>query len=252
MRPRATWIHRFSTGLFALSTLVVVQAHAVAETLPLARAIDAEIQKALDVKKIPASPLADDAEFLRRVYLDITGRIPTFEQATAFLDGKESDKRTKLIDELLSRPEYGRHFATIWRDLLVDRTNEMNQVRSGFSWEFVDWMTESLNKDRGWNQIVSDMLTAQGEAKQKPASLFLLANRMNEFPRPENIVGSAGKLFMGMHIRCAQCHNHPFVAEWKQDDFWGFAAFFGQVRDITTDGNGGSLRPPFLGDAQFG
>ncbi|MCE9532799.1 MAG: DUF1549 and DUF1553 domain-containing protein, partial [Planctomycetes bacterium] len=205
--------------------------------------IDLEIQKKLDAQKIPASPLADDAEFLRRAYLDLNGRIPKIEETNAFLASTETDKRAKLIDQLLEQPEYGRHFATIWRDLMVDRTNEMGQVRQGFSWEFIDWAAGSFNKGRGWNEIVTDMLTAAGEAKTNPASTFVLANRMNEFPRPENLVGSASKLFMGVALRCAQCHDHPYVKEWKQDDFWGVAAFFGQLRDVTTDSNGGSQKP---------
>jgi hypothetical protein len=216
------------------------------EPSAVVRQIDQIIQARLDQQKVPASPPADDAEFLRRVYLDLTGRIPTYEQTTAFLARTEADKRARLIDELLSRPEYGQHFATIWRDLMVDRSAEMSQVRQLFSWDFITWLADAFNQGRGWNDIVTAMLTAEGEAKKNPAATFILANRMNEFPRPENLVGSAGKLFMGMHIRCAQCHNHPYVESWKQDDFWGMAAFFGQLRDITTDPNGGSRAPTFV------
>jgi hypothetical protein len=217
-----------------------------AETVALTKQIDRFIQERLDEGKIPASPLADDAEFLRRVYLDLTGRIPSHEQTTAFLDSKDADKRTKLIDELLSRPEYGLHFATLWRDLMVDRSAEKSQVRQNFSWEFVNWLAEQFNKGRGWNAIVTDLLTAEGEAKSNPATTFVLTNRMNDFPRPEDMVGMAGRLFMGIHIRCAQCHDHPNVDEWKQDDFWGVAAFFGQVRDHGREQNGNARNPVFL------
>jgi hypothetical protein len=211
----------------------------------LARAIDAEIQKKLDENKVPVSPQAEDAEFLRRVYLDITGRIATLDQTNAFLANSETDKRAKLIDELLARPEYGRDFATIWRDLLVDRSPEMGRARD-YSWKFVDWLAEGFNRDRGWNETVKAMLTAEGAAVENPATLFILANVGNDdIPRAENITRSIGKLFMGMQIACAQCHNHPFVKEWKQDDFWGIAAFFGQIRDHTFNGNGGSPKPTY-------
>lgn len=209
-------------------------------------AIDRIIEQRLEQEKVPASPLADDAEFLRRVYLDVTGRIPTCEQAVAFLDSKEPDRRAKLIDELLARPEYGFHFANIWRDLIVDRSSEQSQVRQLYSWEFVNWLADNFNKGKGWDDIVAEMLTAEGAAKENPAATFIMANRMNEFPRPEDLVGMAGKLFMGVNIRCAQCHDHPQVEEWKQDDFWGMAAFFGQLRDHGMGPNGVSRNPAFF------
>jgi hypothetical protein len=214
-----------------------------AEPLQVAQQIEQQIQAKLAEARIPASPAADDAEFLRRVYLDITGRIPTCDQAVAFLDDNSADKRAKLIDELLNRPEYGLHLATIWRDLMIDRSSDMNGVRSNYSWEFVTWLARQLNDDRGWNEIVTDMLVAEGEAKTNPATTLILANRMNDFPRPEILIGSVGKLFLGIQIGCAQCHDHPYVNEWHQDDFWGLAAFFSQLRDHNMDANGGSRAP---------
>ncbi len=237
---------RVRLGLTLLMLLGPAVNQVPAETPRLTQQIDRFIQERLDRDKVPASPLADDAEFLRRVYLDITGRIPTYEQTTAFLDSKQPDKRARLIDELLARPEYGLHFATIWRELIVDRSPENSQVRQAFSWELIGWMAEGFNKGRGWNEIVSDLLTAEGEAKKNPATTFVLANRMNNFPRPADLVSMTGKLFMGTQIRCAQCHNHPFVEEWKQDDFWGVAAFFSQVRDHGMKPDGSTPTPSFF------
>jgi hypothetical protein len=233
---------RLSAALFILGSL----AGSSGAAEPLAGQIDRLIQERLDQAKVPASSLADDAEFLRRVYLDLVGRPPTYEQATAFLDSKEPDRRAKLIDELLARPEYGLYFATIWRDLLVDRGAENQQTRQGFSWEFITWLAEGFNKGRGWNEIVTDMVAAEGEAKTNAALTFTLANRMNNFPRPADLVGSAGRFFMGIQIRCAQCHDHPYVQDWKQDDFWGMAAFFAQVRDHGQENDGTSRNPAFF------
>jgi hypothetical protein len=221
-------------------------ARAQAPASDISRKIDELIQERLQKATIPASPRADDAEFLRRVYLDLTGRIPTYEQTTAFLSSTAPDKRTKLIDELLARPEYGQHFATIWRDLLVDRSMENSQVRQGFSWEFITWLADAFNKDRGWNEIVTAMLTAEGEAKKNPTTIFLLANRMNNFPRPADLASTTGRLFMGIQLRCAQCHDHPYVDAWSHDDFWGVAAFFGQLRDHGMEPDGNSRNPVFL------
>jgi hypothetical protein len=234
------WSFRKHAILIAMVTLVLGPSWSLgAEAPAVSRQIDQLIQERLDKAKIPASPLAEDAEFLRRVYLDLVGRIPTYEQTNAFLNSKEADKRAKLIDELLARPEYGVNFASIWRDLVVDRSAENSQARQNFSWEFVDWLAAGLNKGRGWNEIVTDMLVAEGDAKKNPATLLLLANRMNNFPRPADLASTVGKLFMGSQLRCAQCHDHPYVDQWGQDDFWGVAAFFSQVRDhgMLPDGN---------------
>lgn len=232
-------------SVLSLAILVPAAFGGERDARAVSRKIDELIQQRLDAAKVPASPVADDAEFLRRLYLDVLGRIPTFEQATAFLDSKDPERRAKLIEELLARPEYGVHFATAWRNLLVDRSAEQNQARQSFSWEFVDWLAAAFNKGRGWDAIVTDLLTAEGEAKKTPATLFLLANRMNNFPRPADIASSVGKLFMGSQLRCAQCHDHPYVDTWSQDDFWGVAAFFGQVRDHGMSPDGSTRDPVF-------
>src|SRR5436853_551123 len=82
------------------------------------------------------------------------------------------------------------------------------QVRQSFSWEFIDWLAARLNEDRGWDKIVAELMTAEGEAKSNPATLLLVANRMNNFPRPADLASTTGKLFMGLQLRCAQCHDH--------------------------------------------
>src|SRR5205814_807359 len=118
----------------------------VRDPAPTAAVIDAEIDKHLAASKVPASPQTDDAEFLRRVTLDLTGRIPTYQQTVAFLDSKNPDKRRKLIDELLDSPEYGEHFGTIWRNLLAGR-GELNVTGKGGGGNdaFRPWLAEQFN-----------------------------------------------------------------------------------------------------------
>jgi hypothetical protein len=194
----------------------------------LAATIDREVGHALAAAGVPASPLAGDAEFLRRAHLDLTGRIPSRDQAVRFLDSTDPYKRSKLIDELLAEPEYGRHFARIWTDLLVKRDFDNNKnLRSG---PFTDWLAEQFNKDRPWDQIVADLLTAKGSEEQSPATFFLLANQDNQQPSPSKLVGASANLFMGIQLQCAECHVHPFTSKWEQKDFWGLAAFFGHTR----------------------
>src|SRR5947209_14267708 len=160
-------MHAAVRYLIAAALMLTTLGSASAQT-KLSKEIDRLVQEQLDKAKLPASPRADDAEFLRRVYLDITGRIPTYEQTTSFLASTDADKRAKLIDELLSRPEYGVHFATIWRDRIVDRAPDNNQARQGYSWEFITWLADGFNKERGWNELVAGIVTAEGEAKTTP------------------------------------------------------------------------------------
>jgi hypothetical protein len=206
------------------------------DPVAVAAAIDRELDKRLAKEKIPASAAASDAEFLRRVYLDLTGRIPTAEQSAAFLDSKDPEKRKKLIDDLLASPEYGRHFGIIWSDLIVKR-DEANRVLNTTA--FKKWLADSFNENRGWDKIVRDMLTAEGASGESPATMFFVANRDMNAVAPAKVVGTTANLFMGIQLQCAQCHNHAFIREWKQTDFWGVAAFFSQTRS-----NGGAQNQP--------
>jgi hypothetical protein len=192
-----------------------------------ATAIDGCIDRGLRERGIPASPPADDAEFLRRVYLDLVGRIPNRQQVSAFLDSKEPNRRPKLIDDLLASAAYAEHFATIWRNLIVPREEGAKDkpIRDFFS----DWLAEQFLKNRGWNEIVKDMLVAEGQVAKVPQTEFLMANSDNFQPQPSRLTDATGRLFWGIQLRCAECHDHPF-AQWKQNDFWSTAAFFSRVR----------------------
>lgn len=195
----------------------------------VSKLIDAEIQKKLDENKLKPSPVTDDAEFLRRVYLDITGKIPPADKAVAFLDSTDPAKRAKVIDDLLASPDYGRHFAIIWRTNLVKRDIDNNRnLNAG---PFQDWLAGQFNENKNWDKIVQEILTAEGEVDKNPAAIFYLANRDMTRVDPAKITGAVSNMFMGVMMQCAECHNHPFVRQWKQTDFWGMAAFFGRVRD---------------------
>lgn len=222
--------------LAALSTLAVAglapaadgEAPAQRDVKPVVQRIDQEIQKQLDEAKLKPSPRTDDAEFLRRVYLDVTGKIPSAEKAAAFLDSQEPAKRAQLIDELLANSDYGRNFAIAWRTMLVKR-DEANRTLNPKA--FQDWLTEQFNQNKGWHKIVQEILTAEGATDKNPAGFFFLANRDMTRVDPAKVTGATFNLFLGVQMQCAECHNHPFVREWKQSDFWGMAAFFGRVRD---------------------
>lgn len=195
------------------------------EIAQVVQEIDAIILSRLAAEKItPATP-ASDSEFLRRVYLDITGKIPTAEQAAAFLDSTAPDKRAKLIEQLLASPEYGRHFADEWVRLLVPRNSDNRALRTQ---PLLDWLAEQFNQNRPWSEIVTALLTATGTQQENPAVTYFLANQ-----GLDQITNSVCKLFLGNQLQCAQCHNHPFT-NWKQNDYWAFAAFFSKVRADNT------------------
>ena len=208
------------------------------DPMPLAAAIDREVDQRLAEAKAPPSPPADDAEFLRRVTLDITGRIPTSERTRAFLADTDSQKRRRLIDELLASPDYGRHFGTVWRNRIMPPEAGKGGKPPPAD-RFSPWLAEQFNQDRPWNEIVAELLTVEGDIARNPQSGFVMANSEGFRPQADRLAASVARLFLGVQLQCAQCHNHPFTG-WTQADFWGTAAFFGRVR------NTGKKGPPFI------
>jgi hypothetical protein len=192
------------------------------DSAALARHIDKLIDQRLRADRIDPSPLADDAEFLRRVYLDLTGKIPPAERAAAFLDSKDPGKRARLIDELLASPDYGRHQADVWQALLLPRTSQAFRFRSFYP-PVIRWLEESFNANKPWDGMVREVLTASGPVDRGPG-FYYFANQS-----VDQLTDSFTKLFLGVQLQCAQCHNHPFT-DWKRDDYWGMAAFFMKVR----------------------
>jgi hypothetical protein len=209
-------------------------------------AIDREVDQRLAQEKLPVSPQADDAEFCRRVHLDLVGRIPTAVQAAAFLDSKDPAKRRRLIDELLASPDYGRHFGIIWSDLIVKRDDTNRALNTT---AFKKWLADAFNENRGWDKIVRDLLTAEGTSADKPTTTFFLANRDNNAVSPAKLVGTTANLFLGQQLQCAQCHTHPFIRGWKQTDFWGMAAFFSQTRSSVNRGANQRNNPITVGES---
>lgn len=206
--------------------------------MAVAAKIDADIQKRLDAEKVKPSPLADDVEFMRRAYLDITGQIPSADKARAFIDSKNPDKRRLLIDELLASPNFGKNYGIMWRNLIYNRNDDNRNLRHG---EFTDWLADGFNKGRGWDKTVYAIIMAEGQTNESPQGFFYMANRDMNLVDVGKVVGSINELFLGNQMACAQCHNHPFTKEWKRDDFWGMAAFFARVRDM---GPGSSPNKP--------
>jgi hypothetical protein len=186
----------------------------------VAAVIDSHIDRVLAENKIAASPTCSDADFVRRVYLDITGVIPTGSQAREFLDDQSPDKRAKLIDQLLAGSHYGRHMADVWMGLLVQRSSDNRRI----SFESLrTWLDEEFNKNAGWDKVVAELVTSSGDQEKHPAVGFFLSNNT-----VDKMTDEVCKVFLGLQLQCAQCHNHPFTG-WKQTEYWGMAQFFMKV-----------------------
>jgi hypothetical protein len=224
MTRRTTAMRRrvLALMLVLLATADANFAFAAKQNAPsLARQIDQAIDACLRAEKVPPSPRCDDAEFVRRVYLDITGHIPSAEKAAAFLDSRKPNKRAELIEELLASSDYGKHQADIWQALLLPRMSDNRAVPFD---KMTEWLEKGFNDNKPWDKMVRDILTAQGELDKNGAVTYFLANLT-----PDKLTDNATRVFLGVQLQCAQCHNHPFT-KWKQDEYWGMAAFFTKVR----------------------
>jgi Protein of unknown function (DUF1549)/Protein of unknown function (DUF1553) len=201
----------------------------------LVRGIDRHFAEFWARNEITPAPPADDAEFLRRLSLDLVGRIPTAAEARGFIASKDPDKRAKIIDELLARPGHLNFFATVLRQTWVPQTLDNPQIQFAAP-QFETWVRNRLRDRVPMDQMVREMLTVptlfagrRGQVFDQPGpdSPFLFM-QANEF-KPENVAAAASRLFLGVKIECAQCHNHPF-APYKKEQFWELAAFFAEVQ----------------------
>lgn len=169
---------------------------------------------------IPPSPLCDDSTFIRRVAIDITGQLPSADEARAFIESTDPQKRDKLIDRLLDSPGYGDYFANKWA--MVLRNQRVPQdVRVSF--RFHDWVRRSLQQNMPYNEFVRHIIAAEGDVSVNPAAAWY-----THVSSPDAQVEDTAQLFLGLRIQCARCHHHPFE-KWDQDDYYGFQAFFAQV-----------------------
>ena len=169
---------------------------------------------------IPPSAMCDDSSFVRRVYLDVTGRLPTAEQARTFVESNDKAKRDKLIDQLLDSPGYGDYFGNKWA--MVLRNRRVPQ-RLAVSYRFHDFIRRSLQDNVPYDQFVRSVLAASGDVEVNPAAAWYI-NVTNATSQLED----TAQLFLGLRIQCARCHHHPFE-RWNQDDYYSFQAFFSQV-----------------------
>jgi hypothetical protein len=170
---------------------------------------------------VPPSPVSDDATFLRRVTLDIAGRLPTIEEAAAFAADTNADKRDRVIDALLDSPDYADYFANKWATLLKNRRESKADITANFA--FHSWVRDSLLANKPYDQFVREILAATGTIVENPPVAWYKRVKL-----PEQQLEDVAQLFLGVRMQCAQCHHHPFE-RWSQADYYSLAAFFSKV-----------------------
>lgn len=213
---------RAMLGWISLALAVSGAACRAAETpaATVSARIDAHFEQVWSDAGITPAPLADDAMFLRRVYLDLTGVIPTVYEARSFFEDGRPDKRTLLIEDLLARPRHAAHLANVWRHVMLPRGSEVNSAA-----QFERWLREQFRTNAPYDVLARDLLTAHGNPGQSEPVVYYYALGV----KPEELAASSSQVFLGVQIRCAQCHDHPFT-NWKESDFWGLAAFFARLQ----------------------
>ena len=194
--------------------------------------IDAVLAAHWAEAKVRPVAVADDGEFLRRVSLDLIGKIPAAAEARDFLDDPSPGKRLALVERLLDSPAYTTRATEIWRRLLLPEADTEDVARQ-VAGSFEAWLRKKVIEEAGYDRIVREILAAKLNARNTDPA----ASRLDPSPaayyvakesKPENLAAGVARVFLGIRLECAQCHNHPF-ASWKREQFWSLAAFFAEV-----------------------
>jgi hypothetical protein len=229
-----------------LTYLVDVPGFKLAE-VPVDNTIDRTVFAKLNRMRISPSEICTDTEFIRRASLDTLGILPTPDEVKAFLSDSSPDRRVKLVDQLLARPEFADFWTLKFADIL--RANG-RLIETKGTHAFNRWIKANLERNVPLDQFVRELLTANGSTLRNPAANYYRISR-----DPENSTETTAQLFLGVRIQCAKCHNHPFE-RWTQDDYYGFAAFFSRIKrkagtmpedEVIYAGNAGEVRQPRTG-----
>jgi hypothetical protein len=204
--------------------------------------IDLLIERRWQDRQITSSPRCSDAAFVRRIYLDVIGRIPTRDEAYRFRDDTESDKRRRLINTLLESPEYGRHMSEVFDAFLMGRRGaEKQRERRNHGW--LDYLAHSFNENLAWNEMARDILLARPAGETDRGAVWFLYERKNKH---QDIAEAISPGFFGVQIQCAQCHDHPMADEIEQRHYWGLVAFYNRGKNVKTDAG------PRIGESAIG
>ncbi|MGF1580071.1 MAG: DUF1549 domain-containing protein [Gemmataceae bacterium] len=207
---------------------------------PIASVIDHHIDAQLKASQVAPAPQASDAAFLRRVTLDLVGRIPTRSELAAYLKSNDKNKKETLVDRLLASPGFVRHQA---QRLLVLLEGDGPESRRGNRNGLRDYLRDGLAQDRSWDTMFKELIVPNQADKQQARASEFLKSRIRDLDKTTVDVST---VFFGVNISCAQCHEHPHVLEWTQDHFYGMKSFFARTFD-----NGGFLAERSTGAVNF-
>ncbi len=188
---------------------------------PVFNFIDKQVDQHLEKLNVHPSGLASDATYLRRVYLDLIGTLPTASEAEAFLKDKQKDKRVQVVKGLLARPEFADYWALKWSDLLrVDRLALGHEN----AFAYYGWIRDAVRENRPLDKWARELLTAEGPLRDQPSGFFYKVAA-----KPGEMAAMTSQIFLGVRITCAECHQHPYD-QWTQQDYHGMRGFFEQVK----------------------
>jgi hypothetical protein len=201
-------------GIFGAS----LESHAASSVIEQAAKIDALLSQDWEKNKVKGNPMADETTYVRRLYLDIIGRIPTADEAQTFYDSKDPNKRVKLVEQLLSSEAHAKHAFNYWADVLRVQHNGQTRIVAGTA--YVEYLKRVLQENKPYDELVRELITADGKAWENGAIGYYMRDR----GMPLDNMATTTRVFLGTRIECAQCHNHPFD-KWTQMEFFQMGAF---------------------------
>jgi len=222
--PLTMFMLRFQfISILCCATMISGSALAIVPEEILAEQIDQQFAELWKRKGMTPSKLCTDGEFLRRAYLYVNGRVPTLAEAETFLKDETPDKRNQVINGLVGGPGYAEHWANVWTIRLNGR--QRDRENETLFYMLYDWFEEQLTSNTSYDVIADQLISAQGSSSKDKSIAFLA--RWSE--SPQNMAGRVSKVFLGVRMQCAQCHDHPYE-DVKQEEFWETAAFFQGIR----------------------
>ena len=226
--------------LLAFVFAALVRASVAADLLPADQSpesvIDHYVESLLKTDKVTAAPQANDANLIRRLMLDLAGRIPTTAEAQDFVASQSPTKRVELVDRLLASPDFVWHHRNEFDALLQQQHRHNDEFRKYLLW--------AVEQNRPWHTMFQDMLAGDESDEHQKRAMFFVRNRTRDI---DDITIDTSVLFFGVNVSCAKCHDHPLVEDWKQDHFYGLTSFFSR----TYLGKKEGLGENFSGEVKF-
>jgi len=215
--------------------------------LPPAKAVDRFLELAWKLDHVTPTAPADDRTFVRRIHLDLAGRIPTREESEKFLRDRARDKRARLIDSLLGSEEYARHMREVFDPVLMERRgSNWEDQRQNQKW--FAWLDEAFGGNRPWNEVVRDLIVARPNRPEDRGAVWFLYERENN---PQAVAEALAPVVFGLQVKCAQCHDHMIAREIKQAHYWGMVAVFNRSKNVDTPAGPGVAESAIGGFVSF-